>query len=83
MGFKTNNSSVDVRLSKMGVAIENITFFMAIGNLVVNLLMECEVAVTLIAKAAFAEEPKWTTVVAKNVRQVVSQAMETLADAPK
>jgi len=30
-----------------------------------------------------AEEPKWTTVVAKNVRQVVSRVMETLADAPK
>jgi hypothetical protein len=29
------------------------------------------------------EEPKWTTVVAKNVRQVVNRAMETLADAPK
>jgi hypothetical protein len=33
------------------------------------------------------EEPKWTTVMAKNVRQVVSQvvswALETLVDAPK
>jgi hypothetical protein len=35
------------------------------------------------AKVAFAEEPKWTTVMAKNVHQVVSRAMETLVDAPK
>jgi hypothetical protein len=29
------------------------------------------------------EEPKWTTVMAKNVCQVISRAMETLANAPK
>ncbi len=29
------------------------------------------------------EEPKWTMVIAKNVCQVVSQVVETLADAPK
>jgi hypothetical protein len=29
------------------------------------------------------EEAKWTTVMAKNMRQVVNQAMETLADKPK
>jgi hypothetical protein len=29
------------------------------------------------------EEAKWTTVMAKNVRQVVNQAVETLADMPK
>ncbi len=29
------------------------------------------------------EEPKWTMVMAKNVRQVVNQVVETLADAPK
>jgi hypothetical protein len=33
--------------------------------------------------AAFVEEPKWTMVMAKNVRQVVSRAMETLANVPK
>jgi hypothetical protein len=35
------------------------------------------------AKATFVEEPKWTTMVANNVHQVVSWAVETLADAPK
>jgi hypothetical protein len=30
--------------------------------------MKCEVAATLIANVAFAEEPKWTIVMAKNVR---------------
>jgi hypothetical protein len=35
------------------------------------------------AKAAFEEEPKWTMVMAKNMRQVVSRAVETLADMPK
>jgi hypothetical protein len=29
------------------------------------------------------EEPKWTMVIAKNVRQVVSRVVETLIDAPK
>ncbi|CAK9878535.1 unnamed protein product [Sphagnum jensenii] len=29
------------------------------------------------------EEPKWTMVMAKNVRQVVSRTVETLADVPK
>ncbi len=56
---------------------------MVAGNLVVNQLMECEVATAIIAKATFAEEPKWTTVMAKNVRHVVSWAVETLADVPK
>jgi hypothetical protein len=32
---------------------------------------------------AFAKEPEWITVMAKNVHQVVSQAMETLANGPK
>jgi hypothetical protein len=36
MGLKTDNSHVDVWLSKMEAAIENIAFFVAIGNLVVN-----------------------------------------------
>ncbi len=38
-------------------------------------------AVTM--KVVFAEEPKWTMVIAKNVRQVINQVVETLADAPK
>jgi hypothetical protein len=36
MGFKTDNSLVDVQLSKMEVAIENIASLAAIGNLAVN-----------------------------------------------
>jgi hypothetical protein len=45
--------------------------------------MEREAAAAVIAKAASVEEPKWTTVMAKNVRQMVSQVVETLADVPK
>jgi len=41
------------------------------------------VAATVISKAASTEEPKWTIMMAKNVHQVVSQAMETLAHMPK
>ncbi|CAM6016715.1 unnamed protein product [Sphagnum balticum] len=83
MGFKTNSSPIDTRLSKMEAAIENIMSFTAVGNLVVNQLMERKAAEAIIAKATFAEEPKWTMVMAKNVRQVVSQAVETLANVPK
>ncbi|CAK9861173.1 unnamed protein product [Sphagnum jensenii] len=36
MGLKTDNSHVDVRLSKMEVAIENIASLSAAGNPVVN-----------------------------------------------
>jgi hypothetical protein len=72
MGIKTNNSPVNARLSKMEAAIQNIASLIAIGNLAVNQLMECEAAVAITAKAAFAKEPKWTTVMAKNVRQVVN-----------
>jgi hypothetical protein len=83
MGFKTDSSLIDARLSKMEVAIENIASFAAIGNLAVNQLMEREAAEVITAKATSTEDPKWTTVIAKNVRQVVSQAMETLVNAPK
>ncbi len=37
----------------------------------------------VIAKAISAKEPKWTTMIAKNVCQVVSQVVETLVDMPK
>jgi hypothetical protein len=83
MGLKTNSSLVDARLSKMEVAIENITSLATVGNLVINQLMECETTVAIITKATFVEESKWTMVMAKNVRQVVSRAMETLANLPK
>jgi hypothetical protein len=45
--------------------------------------MEHETAATVTTKAASAKEPKWTTVLAKNVRQVVIRAVETLANTPK
>jgi hypothetical protein len=45
--------------------------------------MEREAAAIVTAKAASVEEPKWTTVISKNVRQVVNRVVETLADAPK
>jgi hypothetical protein len=67
----------------MEVAIENIVSLTVVGNLTINQLMEREAAMALTANATFAKEPKWTTVMAKNVRQVVSRAMEALADTPK
>jgi hypothetical protein len=45
--------------------------------------MEREMAAAITTKTTFTEKPKWTTVMAKNVRQVVSSTMETLIDAPK
>jgi hypothetical protein len=83
MGLKTDSSPVDTRLSKMEAAIENIAFLTTVSNLAINQLIEREATATVTTKAMSAEEPKWTTVMAKNVRQVVSRAVETLADAPK
>jgi Na+/phosphate symporter len=83
MGLKIDKSPVDAQLSKMVAAIENIASLVAVGNLVVNQLMEREAATPITAKAASTKEPKWTTVMAKNVRQVVSWAMETLANTLK
>ncbi len=45
--------------------------------------MEHEATAVVTAKVAFVEEPKWIMVMAKNVCQVVSRVVETLADAPK
>ncbi len=67
----------------MEVAIENIASLAAVGNLTINQLMEHKVATPITAKVASTEEPKWTTVMAKNVRQVVSRVVETLANVPK
>jgi hypothetical protein len=67
MGFKTNISPVDAWLSKMEAAIENIVSLVVVGNLVVNQLMEREAAMVVTSNARFAEEPKWTTMIAKNV----------------
>jgi hypothetical protein len=83
MGLKTDSSLVDTRLSKMEAAIENIASLTAVNNLVINKLIDHEATTTITTKFTFAKEPKWTTVVAKNVRQVVNQAVETLTDAPK
>jgi hypothetical protein len=58
MGLKTDTSRVDVWLSKMEVAIDNIVSFAAVGNLVVNQLMECNVIMDVITKVTFAKEPK-------------------------
>jgi hypothetical protein len=68
MGLKIDNSLVDARLSKMEVAIENIASFTTACNLEVNQLMEREAAMAIITKVVSMEEPKWTTVMAKNVR---------------
>jgi hypothetical protein len=45
--------------------------------------MERKAVVIVTTKVASAKEPKWTTVMAKNVHQVVSRAMEILANVPK
>jgi hypothetical protein len=68
MGFKIDSSPIDVRLFKMEATIENIMSLIATGNLAVNQLMEREAVVAATTKIASTEEPKWTTVMAKNVR---------------
>jgi hypothetical protein len=83
MGLKTDNSPINTRLSKMEAAIKNIVSLTTASNLAVNQLIEREATATVTTKATSAEEPKWTMVMAKNVHQVVSQAVETLANAPK
>jgi hypothetical protein len=45
--------------------------------------MERKAAMVITTKVMPTEESKWTMVMAKNVRQVVNQAVETLVDAPK
>jgi hypothetical protein len=67
----------------MEVAIQNVTFLAAISNLAINQLMEWEAVATFTANVAFVEEPKWTTMMVKNMHQVVNQAVETLANASK
>ncbi len=83
MGLKTDTPPIDARLSKIEVVIENIMSLVTIGNLAVNQLMECETSMAITAKVVSMEEAKWTTVMAKNVCQVVNQAVETLANTPK
>jgi hypothetical protein len=83
MGLKTDSSPIDARLSKMEATIENIASLATAGNLAVNQLLERETTIAITAKVVSTEEAKWNTVMAKNVRQVVNQAMETLANMPK
>jgi hypothetical protein len=83
MGLKTDSSPIDTQLSKMEATIENIASLMTASNLAVNQLIEREAIATVTTKATSVEEPKWTTVMAKNVRQVVSRVVETLTDVPK
>jgi len=83
MGLKIDSSPIDVWLFKMEAAIKNIASLAVVGNLMVNQLMECEAVAAITAKVASAEEPKWTMVMAKNVRQVVSWGVETLVNTPK
>jgi hypothetical protein len=45
--------------------------------------MEHKAAMTVTIKITFAKEPKWTTMMTKNVNHVVNCAMETLTDVPK
>jgi hypothetical protein len=52
----------------MKAAIENIAFLAPVGNLVINQLMEREAVVVVTAKATSMKEPKWTMVMAKNMR---------------
>ncbi len=83
MGFKTDSPPIDARLSKMEATIENIASLVTASNLAINQLLERETTLAITAKAVSTEEAKGTTVMAKNVRQVVNQAVETLADMPK
>jgi hypothetical protein len=67
MGLKTDISPIDAQLSKMEASIENIVSLAAAGNLAIKQLMEHKAAAIVTAKVASMEEPKWTTVMAKNV----------------
>jgi hypothetical protein len=71
MGLKIDSSLVDARLSKMEATINNIASAVTVGNFAINQQIECEAAVLVITKVVSAEEPKWTTMMAKNMRQVV------------
>jgi hypothetical protein len=83
MGLKIDSSYVDTRLSKMEATIKNIASLTATNNLAVNQLMQREEVMDVTTKVTFMEEPKWTTMMAKTVHQVVNRAVGTLANAPK
>ncbi|CAM6065300.1 unnamed protein product [Sphagnum tenellum] len=83
MGFKTDSSLIDMRLSKIEATIKNIASLTTASNLAINQLIEHETIATPKTKVTSPEEPKWTTVMAKNVHQVVGRTVETLVDTPK
>jgi hypothetical protein len=83
MGLKTDSPPIDATLSKMEAVIKNIAFLAAADNLAVNQLVERKTAMAITTKVVFTEEAKWTTMMAKNVLQVVNQVVETLTDMPK
>lgn len=58
----------------------NIASLMAVGNIVINQLMERKAATIVTTKVASTEEAKWIMVMAKNMRQVVNQVVDTLTD---
>jgi hypothetical protein len=49
--FKTDNSPIDMWLSKMEASTENIVSLTAVGSLTINQLMEHEAAAVVIAKS--------------------------------
>jgi hypothetical protein len=67
----------------MEVVIKDITSLAAAGNLAVNQFMKCKTTMAITTRAVSTKEAKWTMVMAKNVRQVVNQVVETLADTSK
>ncbi len=67
----------------MEAAIDNIASLAATSNLALNQLLERKATTAITSKVVSTKEPKWTTMMAKNVRQVVNRALETVADTPK
>jgi hypothetical protein len=72
MGVKIDMSPVEVWLSRIEAANENIASLTTIDNLVVNQLIECEVVAGVTVNAMITKKPKWTTMMAKNVHRVVN-----------
>jgi hypothetical protein len=52
----------------MEAAMMNIASLMAVGNIVINQLMERKAATIVTTKVASTEEAKWIMVMAKNMR---------------
>jgi hypothetical protein len=67
MGFKIDSSLVDTWLSKMEATIKNIVSLATAANIAVNQLMEHKAAAIVTIKVTSMKEPKWTTMMAKNM----------------